>query len=94
MRDRQWGQRGSRHRRGDTGRRDLVSITHGTFNPSASCSSPCFFAQFTPAFFGPTADVTLLSAVDFAGTHCNGSIVDDGFGGAVAGDITGPRRTC
>ena len=78
----------------DTRDEDLALITHGTFNPSGSCSSPCFFAQFAPAFFGPTAAVTLLSAVDFADTHCNGSIVDDGSAGAVAGDITGPRRVC
>ena len=76
------------------GTRTLALITHGTFDPSGSCSSPCFFAQFTPAFFGPTAVVTLLSAVDFEGTHCNGSIVDDGSAGAFAGDITGPRRAC
>ena len=71
--------RASERRHGD---QDLALITHGTFDPSGSCSSPCFFAQFTPAFFGPTAVVTQLSAVDFEGTHCNGSIVDDGSAGA------------
>jgi hypothetical protein len=74
---------------------ELAIITHGTFNPrgDAPCTSPCFYAQFTPAFFGPTAVVTHLSTVAVQATACNGSIVDNGIG-AFAGDIAGERSRC
>ena len=74
---------------------ELAVITHGTFNPHGftTCTSPCFYAQFTPAFFGPTAVVSHLSTVATQVTACNGSIVDNGIG-AFAGDIAGERTRC
>jgi hypothetical protein len=74
---------------------ELGLITGGTFNPqAATCASPCFFAQFTPAFFGPTAVVAHLSSITTQATACNGSVIDNGIGGVFAGDITGERSRC
>jgi hypothetical protein len=70
----------------------VVRITGGTFNPAAPCSSPCFFAQFTPSFFGPAAVATPLSGVALETTACNGSVIAGG--GNFAGDITGRRTSC
>jgi len=72
----------------------LALITEGTFNPSAACGSPCFFGQFTPSFFGPSAVARQISAVDLETTACNGSVIDNGFAGTFAGDITGTRTRC
>ncbi len=69
-------------------------ITGGSFNPSANCSAPCFFAQFVPSFFGASATVTQVSAIDTFNTACNGSVIDNGFAGTVAGDISGAVKTC
>jgi hypothetical protein len=72
---------------------DAIVVIHGgTFNPTARCSSPCFFAQFVPSFFGPNANGTEAAGIEFHTTACNGSVIYGG--GTSAGDITGARRDC
>jgi hypothetical protein len=68
-------------------------ISGGTFNPSGRCSSPCFFAEFVPAFFGPSASAHEVSSINTYDSPCNGSAID-GFGAVVDGDITGNKSNC
>jgi hypothetical protein len=73
--------------------RSLLIISGATFNPSAHCSSPCFFSQFIPAFFGSSVSVQQGSMINTYQSPCNGSVVE-GSNGVVDGDITGNLTTC
>jgi hypothetical protein len=73
--------------------RALVIISGATFNPAAHCSTPCFFSQFIPAFFGSSPSVQQGSMINTYQSPCNGSVVE-GSGGVVDGDITGNLTTC
>jgi hypothetical protein len=73
--------------------RTLDIIRGATFNPSGRCSSPCFFGQFIPAFFGPSVSVQRGDTINTYQSPCNGAVVE-GSGGFLDGDITGNLTTC
>jgi hypothetical protein len=74
-------------------------ISGGTFSPHGTCSGPCFFANFTPAFFGASATHTPMSVNYVLGTPCNGQLifftdVTTQTLYASSGDITGNKSNC